>query len=82
MPTPKILSIGTSALFHDPEVRRQLSLLGDRDFRWFACTDADEALEHFFLSEPIQLLLVDESVSGLTDLLAEVKETRSSSSCR
>lgn len=73
MPTPKILSIGASPLFRDPAVRDQLAALGGSEFRWFACSDTDEALEHFFLSEPVQLLLVDESVAGLTELLANLK---------
>jgi len=69
----KILSIGTAPLFSAPEVRDRLEALGIRGFRWFSCQSADEALEHFFQAEPIQLLLVDETVVGLTDLLANLK---------
>lgn len=60
-------------MFLDPAVRDQLAALGQRDFRWYACSDAEEALGHFFSSEPIQLLVVDESVEGLEDLLASLK---------
>lgn len=69
----KILSIGTAPLFHSPEVRDRLQALGIRGFRWFSCEDTDEALDHFFQAEPIQLLLVDETVPGLADLLGNLK---------
>lgn len=73
MESPKIVSIGTNHLFHDPKVHHQLATLGRKPFRWLACADAEEALEHFFQSEPIQLLLVDETVPGLIDLLSSLK---------
>jgi len=71
---PKILSIGDDPPFHDPAVREQLTALGQTEFQWFACRTADQALEHFYSAEPIQLLLVDENVGGLDDLLASLKD--------
>jgi len=73
MAVPKILSIGADPLFRSAAVRTQLAELGGTEFQWFACADAEEALGHFFQSEPIQLLVVDETVSGLDDLLGSLK---------
>jgi adenylate cyclase len=73
----KIIYVSPEKKFECNSLSSDISLLSNHEINFICENDLNSAANHFFITEPVILLLIEEEVPGIEDFVAELKKDES-----